>query len=278
MHTLQQESRALASFIAEHPRLVVLSGAGISAASGIPTYRDQAGTWLQHTPIQEKDFLHDENTRRRYWSRSWYGWPLMRDAQPNVAHRALAQLESQGRIDLLITQNVDGLHQRAGGRKVVDLHGRVDQVRCLQCAARHTRDSVQALLASQNCFPPAPNVSALPDGNSDMSQPWLSSITLPLCHHCRGHLMPDVVFFGGSVPAATAERCLGALDNADALLAVGSSLMVFSGYRFCRHASRRNTPLAIINPGLTRADDLATLRLTSDAGPLLAETIAQLAF
>lgn len=276
MHTLQQESRALADFIAAHPRLVVLTGAGISAASGIPTYRDQAGNWLHRTPIQEQAFLRDADTRRRYWSRSWYGWPRMRDAQPNVAHDALAQLEALGHIDLLITQNVDGLHQRAGSRNVVDLHGRVDQVRCLSCATLHPRDSVQALLAANNRFPPAPADGARPDGDMEIPEEWLQRITLPQCHHCAGDLMPDVVFFGGSVPRATLDTCLKALDAADAMLAVGSSLVVFSGYRFCRHAHRQNVPLAIINPGVTRADNLTQLRLTSEAGPLLTATIARL--
>ncbi len=276
MDTLQEESHALADFIAAHPRMVVLTGAGISAASGIPTYRDQAGTWLHRTPIQEQAFLRDAHTRRRYWSRSWYGWPLIRDAQPNIAHHTLAQLEALGHINLLITQNVDGLHQRAGSRNVIDLHGRVDKVRCLNCATLHPRDSVQALLAANNHFPPAPADGARPDGDMEVPEEWLQRITLPQCHNCTGDLMPDVVFFGGSVPRATVNTCLNALEEADAMLAVGSSLVVFSGYRFCRHAHRGNIPLAIINPGITRADNLAQLRLASEAGPLLTATIARL--
>ena len=276
MHTLQHESHLLAEFITAHPRLVVLTGAGISVASGIPTYRDQAGKWLHNTPIQEQAFLRDADTRRRYWSRSWYGWPRIRDAQPNVAHTALAQLEKLGRVDLLITQNVDGLHQSAGSKSVVDLHGRVDQVRCLNCAKFHPRDTVQALLAAKNQFPPAPAHGARPDGDMEVPEEWLQRITLPQCHHCSGDLMPDVVFFGGSVPRTTVDTCVSAVEAADAMLAVGSSLVVFSGYRFCRHAHRNNIPLAIINPGVTRADNLAQLRLTSEAGPLLTSAIAQL--
>lgn len=275
--TLQLDSGALADFLVDHPRLVVLTGAGISAASGIPTYRDQAGTWLPSAPIQEQAFLRDAHTRRRYWARSWYGWPLLRDAQPNAAHHALAQLEALGHIELLITQNVDGLHQRAGSARVIDLHGRVDRVRCLSCATLHERDSVQALLASSNRFPPAPASGARPDGDMEVPEDWLQQVTLPQCHRCTGELMPDVVFFGGAVPATRVMTCLDALERADALLAIGSSLVVFSGFRFCRHAHRQGKPLAIINPGVTRADALAQVRLRSEAAPLLAATIALLA-
>jgi NAD-dependent SIR2 family protein deacetylase len=276
VNTLQHDSRALAAFITEHPRLVVLTGAGISVASGIPSYRDQAGTWLHRAPIQEQDFLRDAHTRRRYWSRSWHGWPLIRDAQPNTAHGALAQLEALGHVDLLITQNVDGLHQRAGSKNVIDLHGRVDRVRCLSCAARLERESVQTLLTAANHFPLAAADNARPDGDMEVPENALQRITLPQCRHCAGDLMPDVVFFGGSVPRTTVDACLNALERADALLAVGSSLVVFSGFRFCRHAHRQGKPLAIINPGVTRADNLAQLRLASKAGPLLTATIARL--
>jgi NAD-dependent SIR2 family protein deacetylase len=276
VNTLQQNSQALAAFLVEHPRLVVLTGAGISAASGIPTYRDRAGTWLHRDPIQEQAFLSEANTRRRYWARSWHGWPLIRDAKPNPAHTALARLEALGYVDLLITQNVDGLHQQAGSRNVIDLHGRVDRVRCLSCGTHHSRESVQTLLARDNIFPAAPDSSARPDGDMEVPENWAPQLALPECHHCRGELMPDVVFFGGSVPTDTVTRCLAALEQADALLAVGSSLVVFSGFRFCRHIHRLGKPVAIINPGNTRADDLAHIKLESDAGPLLAATIERL--
>jgi NAD-dependent SIR2 family protein deacetylase len=269
MNTLQQDTRALVKFLVDHPRLVVLTGAGISAASGIPTYRNEAGTWLHGAPIQEQSFLRDAHSRRRYWARSWYGWPLIRDALPNHAHTALSQLEAQGRIDLLVTQNVDGLHQRAGSRNVIDLHGRVDRVRCLNCATLRDRDSVQTLLARDNTWPRAVAHSPRPDGDMDVSESFLHQVVLPQCQNCAGDLMPDVVFFGGSVPRETVKRCFTAVEQADALLAIGSSLAVFSGYRFCRHASRAGKPIALINPGITRADDMAQLKLSSPAGPLL---------
>ena len=276
VNTLQHDIRSLTDFLADHPRLVVLTGAGISCASGIPTYRDQHGNWLHRAPVQEQAFLKDEHTRRRYWVRSRYGWPVIRDALPNAAHVALAALEERGHIELLITQNVDRLHQRAGSRNVVDLHGRVDRVRCLACASMHSRDSVQALLDRDNQWSCPSQQTPRPDGDIDVPDEMLLQLALPQCQLCAGDLMPDVVFFGGTVPIERVNTCLDALERADALLAIGSSLMVFSGYRFCRRASQLGKAIAIINPGVTRADDLAHLRCHAQAGPLLTQAIANL--
>lgn len=277
MSTLSHDSDALSRFLAINPRLLVLTGAGVSLESGIPTYRDQQGNWLHVTPIQEQAFMSDAHTRRRYWARSWYGWPLVRDARPNAAHIALAQLEQRGHIELLVTQNVDGLHQRAGSFNVVDLHGRVDRVRCMGCAAVHSRDEVQQRLARENVWPTRQQQSARPDGDMDVPDDLLPGLQLPRCSQCRADLRPDVVFFGGNVPPSTVEECHDALKRSDALLVVGSSLRVFSGYRFCRRAHQLGKPIAIINPGVTRADDLAQLRLYSPAGPLLNQLTALLA-
>ncbi|NQX90331.1 MAG: NAD-dependent deacetylase, partial [Halioglobus sp.] len=165
-----RETEQLATFLCDNPRLVVLTGAGISLDSGIPTYRDDAGNWLPKAPIQERAFIQEEHTRKRYWTRSWYGWPTMRDAKPNIAHHALAQLEERGRIELLITQNVDGLHQKAGSRNVVDLHGRVDRARCLRCNMLHSRDAVQDWLAHHNDWPEQPHGIIRPDGDMDATE------------------------------------------------------------------------------------------------------------
>jgi NAD-dependent SIR2 family protein deacetylase len=273
VRTLLQDIGTLANFLAEHPRLVILTGAGISAESGIPTYRDSSGTWLHRKPIQEQDFLRDEHTRRRYWARSWHGWPVIRDALPNPAHFALAQLEQQGRIELLITQNVDGLHQRAGSRKVIDLHGRVDRVRCLACAAVYARNNIQALLERDNQWSNPAQKTTRPDGDMDIPDELLLGLVLPQCQACAGDLMPDVVFFGGSVPTSRVSTCLDAVAQADALLVVGSSLKVFSGYRFCRQAHQLGKPIVIINPGATRADELAHIKLQSLASPLLTQVV-----
>ncbi len=276
MSTLRQDIDKLARFIVEHPRLVVLTGAGISAPSGIPTYRDQQGAWQQGAPIQEQAFMDDEHTRRRYWARSRYGWPLIRDALPNAAHHALADLEAQGRIELLVTQNVDGLHQRAGSRKVLDLHGAVDRVRCLRCAAMHPRETVQQQLDDTNHWPVAVGHRPRPDGDMDIPDELLRQLVLPRCPLCGGDLKPDVVFFGGSVPRTSVAACHQALERADALLAIGTSLMVFSGFRFCRRAHRSGKPVVLLNPGVTRADPLARFKLPSLAGPLLEGTLERL--
>lgn len=265
------EPDSLAQFLARHPRVVVLGGAGISAPSGLPTYRDRDGTWQHRTPIQHRDFLRDHATRQRYWARSMVGWPVMRDARPNAAHHQLAALEHAGHVELLITQNVDRLHQRAGSRRVIDLHGRLDRVVCLDCASVTEREALQSRLLAMNpdlCIAPG---TPRPDGDRDLPDSELAGFRVPACTRCQGMLMPDVVFFGGTVPRARVDSAMEALGRADALLAIGSSLQVYSGYRFCRQAAALGKPLAIINPGPTRADPLASLRLFLGAGEALAQ-------
>ncbi|TGD73616.1 NAD-dependent protein deacetylase [Mangrovimicrobium sediminis] len=268
---MNSPEQTLTGFLQRHPRLVVLTGAGISAESGIPTYRDDQGRWLYRTPIQHQAFIDSELTRKRYWSRSLGGWPAVRDAQPNAAHRALAALEHDGRIELLITQNVDRLHQRAGSRRVIDLHGRVDRVRCLGCGALDERDALQGWLEANNAPAPA-RAAARPDGDSELpdDDTALALFKVPDCARCAGTLMPDVVFFGGNVPRARVDSSLAALQRADALLVIGSSLQVYSGYRFCRKAREWNKPIALLNPGKTRADDIADLKIIGPATALLA--------
>ncbi|MFK7976987.1 MAG: Sir2 family NAD-dependent protein deacetylase, partial [Halioglobus sp.] len=218
MNTLETELNLLGHFLADNPKLVVLTGAGVSHASGIPTYRDAAGKWLSRTPIQERDFIEDAHTRRRYWVRSFYGWPTMQQAQPNGAHHALAELERSGHLQLLITQNVDRLHQRAGSSNVVDLHGRIDQVCCLACHSQFAREDIQTQLERDNEWPATITQSLRPDGDMEVPDDLVSKLTLPLCTRCNGDLMPDVVFFGGSVPRPTVTRCSDAVEQADALL------------------------------------------------------------
>ena len=260
---------ALLDFIATNRRLVVITGAGVSVSSGIPTYRDRDGVWRHSAPITHQEFVSDAARRRRYWARSLLGWPAVRDARPNAAHRALAQLEHLGHVDLLITQNVDRLHQRAGSSAVVDLHGRVDQVRCLDCPAVIARELIQQQLLRDNPQHPAQTAQRRPDGDADVSDLSVERMRVPVCKLCGGTLIPDVVFFGGSVPRERVEACKSAVAAADGVLAVGSSLQVFSGFRFCRLASELGKPLAIINPGKTRADPLSSLKLEAECGPLL---------
>jgi len=258
----------LSTFIEQHSRLVVITGAGVSVASGIPTYRDNTGTWARNEPIQHRDFLQRHSSRQRYWARSFAGWPAVQTAKPNSAHYALAQLERQEQIALLVTQNVDRLHQRAGHRRVVDLHGRLDQVVCMDCSARTLRADIQERLVPLN--PQLQVTGALaPDGDADVADELIANVVIPDCIHCGGILKPDVVFFGDSVNREIVATVKQAIEQADGLLVVGSSLMVYSGFRFCRHAAAAGTPIACINPGVTRADELFTLKISAPCGPVL---------
>ncbi len=277
MSDLQSDTDRLYHFLEQHRSVVVLTGAGISARSGIPTYRDARGTWLHSEPIQHQEFLRQPARRKRYWARSLHGWPAVRDARPNEAHLALSALERRGKVKLLITQNVDRLHQRAGSHNVVDLHGRLDRVRCLDCATTHHREHVQEQLLRDNRAPPAAAAGARPDGDADVHDEWVERFAVPACYHCGGVLMPDVVFFGGTVPPERVTACSTAIEEADALLAIGSSLQVYSGYRFCRQAQRLGKTLALINPGTTRADAMADLKLHRDCAPVLRGVASQYA-
>jgi len=265
----------LAAFCRLHQRLVVLTGAGCSTASGIPDYRDDAGDWKHPRPVQYQDFVSSAAVRQRYWARSAIGWRRMDRARPNPAHAALATLEQHGHVELLITQNVDGLHQAAGSRQVVDLHGRLDQVRCLDCEHYVPRPAFQDELDAAN---PgwSPAAHPRPDGDAQLDEAAYRDFRVPPCPACGGRMKPDVVFFGETVPRERVARSLTALEAADALLVVGSSLMVFSGFRFARRAAELGRPIAAVNRGRTRADALLGLKIEADcvaALPRLAGTI-----
>lgn len=269
-------AQALADFIRQHPRLVVLTGAGCSTPSGIPDYRDARGNWKPGPPVLGAQFVRELPARQRYWARSLNGWPCFRAAEPNAAHRALASLEQRGHVRHLITQNVDGLHQRAGSRAVTELHGSLARVRCLGCDAVCTRAEVQRVLERDN--PGFRNLDAAPapDGDAQLETQRLGGFRVPDCPRCGGTLKPDVVFFGESVPAPTVSACLDALAQADALLCVGTSLMVYSGFRFCRHAAARGQPVAALNLGRTRADDLLTLKIAAPCDAVLTALLGEL--
>lgn len=268
---------ALCEFVAAHKRLFVLTGAGVSVASGIPGYRDLHGNWMRAQPIQWQAFRDSEHARRRYWARSMVGWPMLDKARPNAAHDALAQLGAAGRIARLVTQNVDGLHQRAGSTGVVELHGSIDDVLCLDCNSRYARAQVQTWLLRDN--PDLADVSAAASADGDAHLEWdgLDVFRVPTCPHCGGMLKPDVVFFGENVPRERVQAASDALEAADAMLVVGSSLMVFSGYRFCMWAAKAGTPIAAINIGVTRADALLALKVQAPCGEALAEAAARVA-
>ncbi|WP_442808431.1 NAD-dependent protein deacetylase [Trinickia soli] len=267
---------ALSEFVARHDRIFVLTGAGVSVASGIPGYRDMNGDWMRAQPIQWQAFRDSDHARKRYWARSMVGWPLLSGAVPNAAHHALAQLGAAGRITRLVTQNVDGLHQRAGSAGVVELHGSIDAVICLQCGARHHRAAIQTMLLRDN--PALANATAVVSADGDAHLEWdaLDEFRVPTCPDCDGVLKPDVVFFGENVPRERVTAAAQALEGADAMLVVGSSLMVFSGFRFCRWAADAGTPIAAINMGLTRADSLFSLKVEAPCGDALAEVLARI--
>jgi len=252
--------------------LVVLTGAGVSTDSGIPAYRDEEGRWQQSPPMQFRDFTGSVQARRRYWARSMVGWQRMAKAQPNDAHRALAELEQRGLSRLLITQNVDGLHSAAGSQNVVDLHGRLDRVICLDCKRLSARSELQTRLAADNAEFLGQTFVARADGDVELAVDY-ERFRLAACLDCGGVLKPDVVFFGENVPAPRVELAMASLQGARALLIVGSSLMVFSGFRFARAAARLGVPIAIVNLGKTRADELATLRVAGNVGQLLREAL-----
>ena len=259
----------LEDFIAAHRRLFVLTGAGCSTGSGIPDYRDEQGAWKRTPPVTYQAFVGDGITRRRYWARSLVGWPRIAQAQPNAAHRALAALEAQGRCSQLLTQNVDGLHQAAGSRAVIDLHGRLDAVVCLGCGASSSRADVQRRLAEANPAWAGLAAGAAPDGDADLEDRDFATFQVPACDACGGMLKPDVVFFGENVPRTRVDAAMARLAQADAMLVVGSSLMVYSGLRFVHAAVRAQIPVAAVNLGRTRADDLLRFRMAAPCGDAL---------
>ena len=266
---------SLRRFLDRHDRLFVLTGAGCSTDSGIPDYRDADGEWRRTSrPVMFRDFMTDLGTRRRYWARGLVGWEHLRRAAPNDAHRALARLERAGRVELLVTQNVDRLHQAAGSEAVVDLHGRADVVRCMSCELRMPRAELQAELLRTNPTWSHLGAKAAPDGDADLDAADYPSFVVPECADCGGVLKPDVVFFGESVPRERVARSMQGLAAADAVLVIGSSLMVYSGYRFVRAAAELGKPIAAVNLGRTRADDVLTVKIAATCADALAACVA----
>lgn len=271
------DARSLTRFIRRHRRLTVLSGAGCSTASGIPVYRDDNGDWKHAQPMQFRDFTADIKNRQRYWAQSFAGWQRIANAKPNPAHIAIADLENNGHVKCVITQNVDNLHRAAGSRNVIDLHGVLHRIRCLDCNNSESREEFQQALRQTNPYWTATADAIAPDGDARVSRNDFTSFRVPDCVVCGGVLKPDVVFFGESVPAAKVSAAREQLCCSDALLVVGSSLMVFSGYRFARDASEADIPIAIVNRGITRADKIAAMKLSGDCAAVLPQAAELLA-
>jgi NAD-dependent SIR2 family protein deacetylase len=264
------ESSPLGEFVDRHRRLFILTGAGCSVNSGIPDYRDADGAWKRRPPVTYQAFMAYEATRQRYWARSLLGWRRISRARPNGAHRALARLETMAKSEILLTQNVDRLHQAAGSEAVIDLHGRLDHVRCMGCRRVTPRDELQEELSRLNPEWLAHDAADAPDGDADLDGVDFSDFAVPACAHCGGVLKPDVVFFGENVPRDRVEAAQRHLERADAMLIVGSSLMVYSGFRFVEMAARAGKPAAAVNLGRTRADDLLALKVEASCDAALA--------
>ncbi|WP_272971506.1 NAD-dependent protein deacetylase [Comamonas terrigena] len=259
----------------QHPRWLVITGAGCSTEAGIPDYRDQAGQWKRPQPVTYQAFMGDALVRQRYWARSLVGWRVMGHARPGAAHHALAALEKAGHVQLLLTQNVDGLHSAAGSRKVLDLHGRIDTVRCMDCGHRFARADWQRALEALNPDWVQLQARTAPDGDADLDGLPFAEFRIPPCPHCgTGVLKPDVVFFGESVPRERVQRGLDTLAQVDGVLVAGSSLMVYSGFRFVQAAAAAGLPVLAINQGRTRADALLAAKLQADVGQSL-QALAQ---
>jgi NAD-dependent SIR2 family protein deacetylase len=252
-------------------RLVALTGAGLSTDSGIPDYRSPEALARPRTPIQGPDFRRSERVRRRYWARAVIGWERFSGAQPNAGHRALAELEAAGVLSDVITQNVDRLHHAAGSRRVIELHGALAEVECLGCGAIEPRAQVQARMLAVNPDWLAQHGAGpdAPDGDAEIAADETDRFALATCLACAGALKPKVVFFGENVARAIVEDAFARVDAAGALLVVGSSLTVFSGYRFLLRAHERGIPIAIVNHGPVRGEDRAALKLDARLGAVL---------
>ncbi|WP_414654170.1 NAD-dependent protein deacetylase [Hyalangium sp.] len=258
-------------------RTVVLTGAGCSTESGIPDYRGPGTRARARNPIQHMEFLSRPEVRARYWARSLIGWPRFSSARPNAAHHALAAMERDGQVLGLITQNVDRLHHSAGSTRIIELHGALAEVRCLSCGEREPRVALQERLLALNPGFMEQQVELRPDGDAELPVEAVSSFRVADCTDCGGALKPDVVFFGDNVPRPTVDAAFALLEEGDALLVVGSSLAVFSGYRFVLRAAERHMPIGMLNIGESRGDDLADVRVEARVGevlPRLAEALS----
>ncbi len=254
-------------------RVLVLSGAGLSTESGIPDYRGATGRARPATPMTIADFRATEQARQRYWARSFLGWRRIGDAEPNIGHRVVARLEDAGLVSAVITQNVDELHQRAGSNRVIDLHGVLSRIVCLDCRALTPRSDLSDRLQHANPgwrerYGSAAD-AAKPDGDQDIDDAAVADFVVVGCEGCGGPLKPDVVFFGENVPPDRVAQCYALVEASELVLVLGSSLTVASGFRFVRRAATAGVPVAIVNQGATRGDPYALLKLDLPLGRTL---------
>jgi len=263
--------------------VMILSGAGLSTESGIPDYRGPTGLSRRVTPMTYQAFTRDPDARQRYWARSHLGWRTITGASPNAGHRAVARLQCAGLLAGVVTQNVDGLHQAAGARDVIELHGGLDRVICLHCGLITPRSELDLRLRDANPSFAAEAAAINPDGDSELpaeavasgdacgAESSIAAFRTVGCRACDGVLKPDVVFFGETVPRERVQACFGLVESARALVVLGSSLSVMSGRRFVLRAAKVGVPVAIVNQGITRGDDHAVVRVDAPLGVVLPE-------
>ncbi len=256
--------------------VLILSGAGLSTESGIPDYRGPTGLARRATPMTYQTFTGSATARRRYWARSYLGWRHIAQAVPNDGHRAVAELSRRGLLTGIITQNVDGLHQAAGASGVTELHGSLHRVICLSCGQQTSRAELDRRLAAANPGWDAELTLINPDGDAALDEVATESFQLADCSACHGVLKPDVVFFGENVPRHRAQACYALVERASALVVLGSSLTVMSGFRYVRHAAGRQVPVVIVNQGSTRGDAYATATLDAPLGQTLRELVTSI--
>jgi len=255
--------------------VVILSGAGLSTESGIPDYRGPSGLARRAEPMTYQAFTGDAAARQRYWARSHRGWQHIAAARPNAGHHAVAELDRRGLLAGIITQNVDGLHQAAGAHQVVELHGSLARVLCLGCGQRTSREELDGRLRAANPGWHARVSQINPDGDAILADDEVARFRVVDCESCGGLLKPDVVFFGENVPRPRVDTCFALVERAGALVVLGSSLTVMSGYRFVRHAAKLAVPVVIVNHGPTRGDAQARLVLDAPLGRTLTALVAQ---
>ncbi|XP_013090443.2 NAD-dependent protein lipoamidase sirtuin-4, mitochondrial-like isoform X3 [Biomphalaria glabrata] len=262
----------LQDFILEHPKLFILTGAGVSTESGIPDYRSEGvGRYATSTsrPIQYADFLKNAASRQRYWARNYIGWPQFSSFQPNQSHYILSNWERKGLIHWLVTQNVDALHYKAGSQKVTELHGSAHRVICLSCKYQLSRHAMQELIANINLDWSADVMGVAPDGDVDLTSNQVQNFKVPECPKCKGILKPDLTFFGDNVPKETVHFVLEKLFESDAMLVIGSSLEVYSGYRFAYRAHEHGMKIGVINIGPTRGDKFVDIKVSAKCSDVL---------
>ena len=275
------QARATGSFgtlldLVTSGRVLILSGAGLSTESGIPDYRGPTGLARRAQPMTYQVFTGSAAARRRYWARSYLGWRHIARAAPNDGHRAVAELSRRGLLTGIITQNVDGLHQAAGAFGVTELHGSLHRVLCLSCGQRTARTELDRRLEAANPGWDARLATVNPDGDAVLDDEATESFHVVDCSACHGVLKPDVVFFGENVPRSRADACHAMVEQSRALVVLGSSLTVMSGFRYVRHAAGLGHPVVIVNQGATRGDGYATATLDAPLGRTLTELMSAL--